>query len=64
MATLEEIEAAISGLPESEFQKLTIWFRATEQDRWDAQLDRDSASGQLDELFDEGNKTVLLPPWS
>jgi len=29
------------------------WFRAREQTRWDEQIDRDSATGRLDLLFQE-----------
>ena len=53
MSRLEEIEAAISGLPPEEYQRLVEWFHRLEQARWDEQMDRDSAAGKLDFLFAE-----------
>ena len=55
MDKVEEIEAAISGLPSEEFQRLAQWFRKLEQARWDDQMDRDSSAGKLDFLFDEAS---------
>jgi hypothetical protein len=55
MDQVEEIEAAIARLPPEEFRRLAQWFRAREQAQWDEQLDSDSASGQLDFLFDEAD---------
>ncbi len=35
-----------------------------EQQRWDEQLDSDSAAGRLDFLFDEAdNESGLVRPW-
>jgi hypothetical protein len=53
MDRVEEIEAAITHLPPDEYLRLVDWFRAREQTRWDAQMDRDSAAGRLDFLFRE-----------
>ena len=53
MDRVEEIEAAITSLPEEEYRRLVDWFRAREQARWDEQMDRDSAAGRLDFLFRE-----------
>ncbi len=53
MDRVEEIEAAISQLPPDEYRRLVDWFRAREQALWDEQLDADSASGRLDDLFRE-----------
>jgi hypothetical protein len=53
MRTVEEIEAAIERLPPEEYGRVLEWFRTREQDHWDEQLDRDSASGKLDFLFAE-----------
>lgn len=56
MDRVEQIEAAINGLDPDEYQRLVQWFRAREQARWDAQLDRDSAAGKLDFLFEEADR--------
>ncbi len=53
MDRVEQIEAAITSLPPNEYRRLVDWFRAREQGRWDDQMDRDSATGRLDELFRE-----------
>jgi hypothetical protein len=64
---VEEIEAAIAGLPPEEYRRLVDWesarrmrcarsrkaIRDREQTRWDEQMDRDSTSGKLDFLFRE-----------
>jgi hypothetical protein len=53
MDRVEEIEAAITNLRPDEYQRLVDWFRAQDQARWDEQMDRDSAAGKLDFLFNE-----------
>lgn len=53
MSRVEEIEAAIEGLPPEEYRRIVQWFRLREQGRWDEQMDADSAAGKLDFLFDE-----------
>ncbi len=56
MDRVEQIAAAITGLPPEEYKRFVEWFRAREQARWDEQLDRDSAAGKLDFLFDEADQ--------
>ena len=53
MSRVEEIEAAIDGLPPAEYRRLVLWFRAREEKRWDDQMDSDSSAGKLDLPFDE-----------
>ena len=53
MDRVEEIEAAIQGLPPEDYKRLVQWFLAREQTRWDEQMDRDSSAGTLDFLFEE-----------
>jgi hypothetical protein len=53
MDRVEEIEAAIKGLPPEEYRRIAQWFHALEQIRWDEQMDRDSSAGKLDFLFGE-----------
>ena len=53
MDRVEQIEAAIAELPPEDFSRLEAWFRALLQNRWDEELDRDSAAGKLDFLFEE-----------
>lgn len=56
MERVEEIEEAIDRLPPADFRRFAEWFRQREQQRWDEQMDRDSASGKLDFLFDEADR--------
>jgi hypothetical protein len=53
MGRVEEIEAAIDGLPPEEYRRVVEWFRVREQRRWDDQLDSDASAGKLDFLFNE-----------
>jgi len=62
MDRVEEIEAAIEGLPPEEFGRIAQWFRALDQTRWDEQMDRDSASGKLDFLFEEAESEAAQGP--
>jgi hypothetical protein len=66
MDRVEEIEAAIQGLPSEEYQRLVQWFRVREQTRWDEQMDRDSSADKLDFLFEEAERESgqgLLREW-
>jgi hypothetical protein len=53
MSRVEEIEAAIEGLPPDQYRRIVQWLQIREQRRWDEQMDADSAAGRLDFLFDE-----------
>jgi hypothetical protein len=66
MDRVEEIEAAIDGLPPEEYRRIVQWFHAREQERWDEQMDRDSSAGKLDFLFEEAESESakgLLREW-
>ena len=56
MNRVEEIEEAIDRLRPEDFRRLAQWFRERDQTQWDEELDRDSASGKLDFLFEEAWK--------
>ena len=59
MSTVQEIEAAISKLSETDFAELRGWI-------WERDIERDAASGKLDFLAEEAlqehqaNKTRAL----
>jgi len=55
MSRVEEIEAAIDGLPPEECRRIVQWSRVREQRPWDEQTDADSLAGKLDFLFDEAS---------
>jgi hypothetical protein len=66
MDRVEEIEAAIAGLPPEEFRRIAQWFYERERRLWDEQLDNDSSSGKLGFLFEEAeNESAqgLLREW-
>ena len=66
MSKVEEIERAIEQLRPEEFQQVEKHVREIAQRRWDEQLDRDSAGGKLDFLFEEAEaerKARLLKDW-
>jgi hypothetical protein len=66
MSRVEEIEAAIDGLPLEEYRRVVEWFRVREQRRWDEQMVADSVAGKLDFLFDEAESESargLLREW-
>jgi hypothetical protein len=48
MSRVEEIERAIQELSPEEFAEIAGRVHAIEQERWDAELDRDASSGTLD----------------
>jgi hypothetical protein len=66
VSRVEEIEAAIDGLPPEDYWRIIRWFRVREQRRWDQQLDADSSADKLDFLFDEADSESakgLLREW-
>jgi hypothetical protein len=66
MGLVEEIEAAIDGLPPEDYRRIAQWFQMREQGRWDEQMDADSLAGKLDFLFDEADRESaggLLREW-
>jgi hypothetical protein len=56
MSRVEEIERAIEGLSCDEFARVAQRVHALEQERWDAELDRDASSGKLDFLIAEAQE--------
>jgi hypothetical protein len=53
MTTIEEIERAISGLPEDELARLRAWFDEFDADLFDRKIEGDAQSGRLDRLADQ-----------
>ncbi|MBL8060788.1 MAG: hypothetical protein JNK63_08755 [Chthonomonas sp.] len=48
---IKDIEAQIIKLSPAEFAELRDWFVEHDAKAWDAQIDKDAASGRLDKLF-------------
>ncbi len=53
MSTVDEIQSAISHLPEADKQRLRSWFIDMDDGAWDKQIETDSDQGRLDFLVDE-----------
>ena len=52
-ARIERIEKEISELSARELEDFRAWFERFDAELWDAEIERDSASGTLDSLADE-----------
>ena len=52
MTRLEAIEEQIGALSPEELAELRDWLLERESEQWDRELERDAASGKLDELFE------------
>ena len=53
MSTVQEIEKAIQGLPESDVRTLTQWLDDYAESKWDKRIEDDAAQGKLASLADE-----------
>ena len=53
MSKIEEIQAAVESLPESEYAQFRQWFSERDWEKWDTQIESDAESGKLDFLVKE-----------
>jgi hypothetical protein len=55
MATtkIEQLEMAVTSLPEEEYSQFRRWFFDRDWEKWDRELEADAASGRLDFLVQE-----------
>ncbi len=53
MSKVEKIQAEIESLSEEEYARLRQWFSERDWEKWDRQIEADSASGKLDFLIEE-----------
>jgi len=53
MASLEEIEAAVSKLSSNELSAFRAWFADFDAQAWDHQFEQDVKAGHLDRLAEE-----------
>lgn len=49
--SLQELETAVSRLPQEEFARFQAWFEEFAADAWDAQIEADARAGKLDHLI-------------
>jgi hypothetical protein len=59
MTRIEMLEEEIKKLSPTEFGQLRDWLLEQDWTQWDQQIERDSASGRLDALFDEAERAHL-----
>ena len=50
--TVEDIEEAITQLPQEQLSKFRAWYEKFDSDAWDGQIERDAMMGKLDSLAD------------
>ena len=48
--TVEDIEKAITQLPQNQLQQFRAWYEKFDLDSWDEQIEKDAAAGKLDAL--------------
>jgi hypothetical protein len=53
MATIEEIETAVTNLPPTDYARFRDWFVGRDNYLWDKEIEEDSASGALDHIVQE-----------
>ncbi len=53
MMQVEQLQREIEALPPKEFMRLRQWFADKDWERWDKQVEKDSAAGKLDFLRQE-----------
>jgi hypothetical protein len=53
MSRVQALEGEIEKLTPAEFAELRNWLLERDWENWDRQIERDSASGKLDHIFDE-----------
>lgn len=53
MSTVQEIQEAVSQLPQEDLAAFRGWFAEFDASLWDRQFEADVASGRLDQLAEE-----------
>ena len=53
MLSVEEIKSAIASLSQEDYARLRDWFSERDREKWDEEIEKDSAAGKLDFLVKE-----------
>ena len=53
MLSVEEIKSAIASLSQEDYERLRDWFSERDWEKWDEEIEKDSAAGKLDFLVKE-----------
>ena len=48
--TVEDIEKAVSELPQDQLRVFRAWYERFDSDAWNEQIEKDAAGGKLDAL--------------
>ncbi|MCP9472819.1 MAG: hypothetical protein NNA30_08820 [Nitrospira sp.] len=63
MSKVDELKTEIERLPQEEFAELVRWLSEKDWERWDKEIETDSAAGNLDflvrEALEEKAKVML-----
>lgn len=57
--TVEELEAAVSRLPDDQLARFRRWFEEYDAQVWGRQIERDTLTGRLDALAREAREQFL-----
>jgi hypothetical protein len=60
MGNVKSIESAVESLPPMELAEFRQWFAEFDGREWDKQIERDAATGKLDQLAAEALADYLL----
>ena len=48
--TIEDIEKAITQLPQDQLRQFRAWYEQFDADTWDTEIEKDIVAGKLDDL--------------
>jgi len=54
--SVQELEKAVTQLPNPELAQFAAWFEEYQADLWDQQIERDALSGRLDALAEQADR--------
>jgi hypothetical protein len=60
MTRLEELEMAITSLPEEDYSRIRRWFLDRDWEKWDREIEADAESGKLDFLRQEAAEATKI----
>jgi hypothetical protein len=53
MTRIEQLEMAVASLPKEEYVQFRRWFLDRDWEKWDREIEADSAAGKLEFLLQE-----------
>ncbi len=59
MTKIEELELAVSSLPEEEYSKFRQWFLERDWEAWDQEIESDAKNGKLAFLAQEAAEAKM-----